>query len=146
MRSIQDINFKSKKALIRVDFNVPLDAGFNVADDTRIRAAKPTIIKVLEDGGSCILMSHLGRPTFNDPQFSLRHIVNKLQDILGVSVLFSTDCVGEKADQLAKELEPGQVLLLENLRYHKAETSGDLKFAEKLSRPVSYTHLRAHET
>lgn len=133
MRSIQDINFKSKKALIRVDFNVPLDVGFNVADDTRIRAAKPTIIKVLEDGGSCVLMSHLGRPTFNDPQFSLRHIVNKLQDILGVSVLFSTDCVGEKADQLAKELEPGQVLLLENLRYHKAETSGDLKFAEKLS-------------
>ena len=138
MRSIQDINFKSKKALIRVDFNVPLDAGFNVADDTRIRAAKPTIIKVLEDGGSCILMSHLGRPTFNDPQFSLRHIVNKLQDILGVSVLFSTDCVGEKADQLAKELEPGQVLLLENLRYHKAETSGDLKFAEKLSRLADF--------
>lgn len=138
MRSIQDINFKSKKALIRVDFNVPLNAGFNVADDTRIRAAKPTIIKVLEDGGSCILMSHLGRPTFNDPQFSLRHIVNKLQDILGVSVLFSTDCVGEKADQLAKELEPGQVLLLENLRYHKAETSGDLKFAEKLSRLADF--------
>jgi phosphoglycerate kinase len=138
MRSIQDINFKSKKALIRVDFNVPLDAGFNVADDTRICAAKPTIIKVLEDGGSCILMSHLGRPTFNDPQFSLRHIVNKLQDILGVSVLFSTDCVGEKADQLAKELEPGQVLLLENLRYHKAETSGDLKFAEKLSRLADF--------
>lgn len=138
MRSIQDINFKSKKALIRVDFNVPLDAGFNVADDTRIRAAKPTIIKVLEDGGSCILMSHLGRPTFDDPQFSLRHIVNKLQDILGVSVLFSTDCVGEKADQLAKELEPGQVLLLENLRYHKAETSGDLKFAEKLSRLADF--------
>jgi phosphoglycerate kinase len=138
MRSIQDINFKSKKALIRVDFNVPLDAGFNVADDTRIRAAKPTIIKVLEDGGSCILMSHLGRPTFNDPQLSLRHIVNKLQDILGVSVLFSTDCVGEKADQLAKELEPGQVLLLENLRYHKAETSGDLKFAEKLSRLADF--------
>ena len=138
MRSIQDINFKSKKALIRVDFNVPLDAGFNVADDTRIRAAKPTIIKVLEDGGSCILMSHLGRPTFNDPQFSLRHIVNKLQDILGVSVLFSTDCVGEKADQLAKELEPGQDLLLENLRYHKAETSGDLKFAEKLSRLADF--------
>lgn len=138
MRSIQDINFKSKKALIRVDFNVPLDAGFNVADDTRIRAAKPTIIKVLEDGGSCILMSHLGRPTFNDPQFSLRHIVNKLQDILGVSVLFSTDCVGEKADQLAKELEPGQVLLLENLRYHKAETSGDLKFAKKLSRLADF--------
>lgn len=138
MRSIQDINFKSKKALIRVDFNVPLDAGFNVADDTRIRAAKPTIIKVLEDGGSCILMSHLGRPTFNDPQFSLRHIVNKLQDILGVSVLFSTDCVGEKANQLAKELEPGQVLLLENLRYHKAETSGDLKFAEKLSRLADF--------
>jgi phosphoglycerate kinase len=138
MHSIQDINFKSKKALIRVDFNVPLDAGFNVADDTRIRAAKPTIIKVLEDGGSCILMSHLGRPTFNDPQFSLRHIVKKLQDILGVRVLFSTDCVGEKADQLAKELEPGQVLLLENLRFHKAETSGDLRFAEKLSRLADF--------
>ena len=83
-------------------------------------------------------MSHLGRPTFNDPQFSLRHIVNKLQDILGVSVLFSTVCVGEKADQLAKELEPGQVLLLENLRYHKAETSGDLKFAEKLSKLADF--------
>ena len=138
MRSIQDINFKSKKALIRVDFNVPLDAGFNVADDTRIRAAKPTIIKVLEDGGSCILMSHLGRPPFNDPQFSLRHIVKKLQDILGVRVLFSTDCVGEKANQLAKELEPGQVLLLENLRFHKAETSGDLRFAEKLSKLADF--------
>jgi phosphoglycerate kinase len=83
-------------------------------------------------------MSHLGRPTFNDPQFSLRHIVKKLQDILGVRVLFSTDCVGEKADQLAKELEPGQVLLLENLRFHKAETSGDLRFAEKLSRLADF--------
>ncbi|MGI9559631.1 MAG: phosphoglycerate kinase [Flavobacteriaceae bacterium] len=133
MSLIQDINLKSKKALIRVDFNVPLDAAFKVTDDTRIRAAKPTILKVLEGGGSCILMSHLGRPTFNDPQFSLAHIVNSVQDVLGVKVLFSSDCVGEKAGQMASELQPGQVLLLENLRYHKEETSGDLKFAEKLS-------------
>ena len=133
MSLIHDINFKGKKALIRVDFNVPLDAAFKVTDDTRIRAAKPTILKVLESGGSCILMSHLGRPTFNDPQFSLANIVNNVQDVLGVKVLFSSDCVGEKAGQMASELKPGQVLLLENLRYHKEETSGDLKFAEKLS-------------
>ena len=133
MSLIHDINFKGKKALIRVDFNVPLDASFKVTDDTRIRAARPTILKVLESGGSCILMSHLGRPTFNDPQFSLVHIVNNVQDVLGVKVLFSSDCVGEKAGQMASELKPGQVLLLENLRYHKEETSGDLKFAEKLS-------------
>ena len=133
MSLIQDINFKNKKALIRVDFNVPLDAKFKVTDDSRIQAAKPTILKVLQGGGSCILISHLGRPTFNDPQFSLAHILTSVQDALGVKVFFSTDCIGEKAKQMASELQAGQVLLLENLRYHKEETSGDLKFAEKLS-------------
>ena len=133
MNSIQTINFEGKKVLIRVDFNVPIDAAFTVTDATRIRAAKPTITKILEDGGGCILISHLGRPTFRDPQFSLVHIVSELEKVLGVNVLFSDQCVGEAPAQLAKSLKPGQVLLLENLRYHKEETSGDIEFAKQLS-------------
>lgn len=133
MNSIQKINFKNKKVLIRVDFNVPLDEAFKVTDDTRIRAAKPTILKVLKDGGCCILMSHLGRPSFQDPQFSLAHIVSELENVLGINVLFSDQCVGEAPTQLAKTLKPGQVLLLENLRYHKEETTGGLDFAKQLS-------------
>lgn len=133
MNSIQAINFEGKKVLIRVDFNVPIDAAFTVTDATRIRAAKPTITKILEDAGSCILISHLGRPTFRDPQFSLAHIVSELEKVLGINVLFSDQCVGEAPAQLAKSLKPGQVLLLENLRYHKEETSGDIEFAKQLS-------------
>ncbi|CAI8316312.1 MAG: Phosphoglycerate kinase [Formosa sp. Hel3_A1_48] len=134
MSTLNDFNFKEKKALIRVDFNVPLDEHLNVTDDTRIQSAKNTILKVLEDGGSCILMSHLGRPKANEPEFSLKNIITTVEDILGVSVLFSEDCVGENAIQMANDLKPGQVLLLENLRYHNEEKQGDVAFAEALSK------------
>jgi phosphoglycerate kinase len=134
MKTIQNVNFKNSKALIRVDFNVPLSPQFEVTDDTRIVSAKPTILKVLEDGGSCILMSHLGRPKAQEPEFSLRHIVSTLETILGVQVLFSSNCIGEDAQKASDNLKPGQVLLLENLRYHPEETKGDLGFAEALSK------------
>jgi len=134
MKTIQDLNFKNKKALIRVDFNVPLNDRFEVTDSTRIVSAKPTIIKVLEDGGSCVLMSHLGRPKSQEPAFSLRHIVSTLETVLGVEVLFSSNCIGEEAQAACDNLKAGQVLLLENLRYHSEETSGDLGFAEALSK------------
>ena len=134
MKTIQNVNFKNSKALIRVDFNVPLNAQFEVTDDTRIVSAKPTILKVLEDGGSCILMSHLGRPKAQEPEFSLRHIVSALETILGVQVLFSSNCIGEDAQKASDNLKPGQGLLLENLRYHSEETKGDLGFAEALSK------------
>jgi len=134
MKTIQDLNFKNKKALIRVDFNVPLNDRFEVTDSTRIVSAKPTIIKILEDGGSCVLMSHLGRPKSQEPAFSLRHIVSTLETVLGVEVLFSSNCIGEEAQAACDNLKAGQVLLLENLRYHSEETSGDLGFAEALSK------------
>ena len=121
MKTIQDLNFKNKKALIRVDFNVPLNDRFEVTDSTRIVSAKPTIIKVLEDGGSCVLMSHLGRPKSQEPAFSLRHIVSTLETVLGVEVLFSSNCIGEEAQAACDNLKAGQVLLLENLRYHSEE-------------------------
>ena len=133
MSTLKAFNFKNQKALIRVDFNVPLDDNLNVTDDTRIQSAKKTILKVLEDGGSCILMSHLGRPKAKEPEFSLKNIVSKLEDVLGLDVLFSTDCIGAQATQMAKELKPGQVLLLENLRYHKEEKEGNMSFAKALS-------------
>jgi len=134
MKTIQNVNFKNTKALIRVDFNVPLNEQFEVTDDTRIVSAKPTILKVLEDGGSCILMSHLGRPKGQESAFSLRHIVSTIETILGVNVIFSTNCVGEEAQKASANLKPGEVLLLENLRYHPEETKGDLEFAESLSK------------
>ncbi|MDG1393434.1 MAG: phosphoglycerate kinase [Flavobacteriaceae bacterium] len=134
MKTIQNVNFKNTKALIRVDFNVPLNDLFEVSDSTRMVSAKPTILKVLEDGGSCILMSHLGRPKAKEPAFSLRHIVSTLETILGVEVLFSSDCIGEEAQAASANLQPGQVLLLENLRYHSEETKGDTGFAEALSK------------
>jgi phosphoglycerate kinase len=134
MSTLKDFNFKEKKALIRVDFNVPLDENLNVTDDTRIQSAKNTILKVLEDGGSCILMSHLGRPKAKESEFSLKNIISKVENILGVSVLFSEDCIGDEATQKAKDLKPGQVLLLENLRYYNEEKQGDLAFAEALSK------------
>ena len=138
MKTIQNVNFKNTKALIRVDFNVPLNAQFEVTDTTRIVSAKPTILKVLEDGGSCILMSHLGRPKAEDPEFSLRHIVSELEAVLGVQVLFSSNCIGKDAQNAADNLKPGQVLLLENLRYHPEETKGDLGFAEALSKLADF--------
>ncbi len=134
MITLNDFNFKDKKALIRVDFNVPLDENFNVTDATRIWAAKPTIIKILEDGGSCVLMSHLGRPKGVQDEFSLKHIVDTVSDVLGVQVKFVNECVGDTAEQAVKTLEPGEVLLLENLRFHSEETAGDSDFASQLSK------------
>lgn len=132
MTFIEQTNFKGRKAVIRVDFNVPLDSSYNVTDDTRIRAAKPTIMKVLEDGGSCILMSHLGRPVENENKFSLKHIVSKVEEIIGVNIIFSEDCIGDKTNKTAEGLLPGQVMLLENLRFYKEETQGDYDFAKAL--------------
>ncbi len=134
MITINDFNFENKKALIRVDFNVPLDKNFKVTDTTRIEAAKPTIIKILEDGGSCVLMSHLGRPKGVTSEFSLSHIVEKVSDIIGVQVKFVADCVGDAVEKEVAELEAGEILLLENLRFHNEEKLGDVAFAEQLSK------------
>ncbi len=134
MITIDDFNFLDKKALIRVDFNVPLNDALQVTDTSRIEAAKPTIIKILEDGGSCILMSHLGRPKGVDDTFSLKHIINDVSEIIGVQVRFAPDCVGEVAEKAAAELESGEILLLENLRFHKEEKEGDITFAKQLSK------------
>jgi phosphoglycerate kinase len=134
MKTIHNIDFNSKKALIRVDFNVPLDKEFNVTDATRIEAAKPTIIKILEDGGSCVLMSHLGRPKGIQEEFSLKHIVSTLEKVIGVEVNFMENCVGEAAENAVANLEDGKILLLENLRFHEEEKKGDIHFAEQLSK------------
>ena len=135
MKTIDDFNFEGKKALIRVDFNVPLDGDFKVTDTSRIEAAKPTILKVLEDGGSAVLMSHLGRPKGKaNPDMSLSHIVDKVSDIIGVQVKFAEDSVGAKADDAVASLKNGEVLLLENLRFHSEEEAGDESFAEALSK------------
>jgi len=134
MATIDNFNFENKKALIRVDFNVPLDKNFNVTDTTRIVSAKPTILKILEDGGSCVLMSHLGRPKGVSPEFSLGHIVKTISEIIGIQVKFIDDCIGEKVEKAVAELEPGEVLLLENLRFYDQEKNGDLEFAKKLSK------------
>lgn len=134
MKTIDNFNFENKKALIRVDFNVPLNGDFQVTDTNRIEAAKPTIDKILKDGGSAVLMSHLGRPQGFQDEFSLKHIVAKASEILGVEVKFVEDCVGEKAEAAVADLKAGEVLLLQNLRYYKEETKGDEAFAEKLSK------------
>ena len=134
MITIDNFNFKDKKALIRVDFNVPLNDEFIVTDDTRIQAAKPTILKILEDGGSCVLMSHLGRPKGVEDKFSLKHIIDKVSEVIGVQVKFSHDCIGDIAEKAAYELQPGEVLLLENLRFHEEEKAGDVAFSEQLSK------------
>ena len=133
MKTLADIDFSNKKVVIRVDFNVPLNDEFQVTDTTRIEAAKPTIIEILEAGGSCILMSHLGRPKGRQEEFSLKHIVGTASDLLGVNVKFVDDCVGSAAEAAAAELQPGEILLLENLRYHAEETAGDEAFAEALA-------------
>lgn len=133
MTTIDNFNFDNKKALIRVDFNVPLDDNFEVTDTTRIEAAKPTILKILEDGGAAILMSHLGRPKNQEAEFSLRHICSTVSEIIGVEVKFVSNCVGDEAETAASELEMGQILLLENLRYHQEEKKGDEAFAKALS-------------
>lgn len=133
MKTLADIDFDAKKAVIRVDFNVPLNDEFQVTDTTRIEAAKPTIIHILEAGGSCILMSHLGRPSGRQEEFSLRHIVETASNILGVSVKFVDDCVGANVEDAAANLKPGEILLLENLRFHPEEKSGDTDFAKALA-------------
>ncbi|QEE48802.1 phosphoglycerate kinase [Flavobacterium alkalisoli] len=133
MKTLNDFDFKGKKAVIRVDFNVPLDDNFNVTDDTRIVAAKPTIDKILKDGGSAILMSHLGRPKGKEEKYSLKHIVAKTSEVLGVNVKFVNDCIGAEAEQAAADLKPGEVLLLENLRFYNEEEAGDENFAKKLA-------------
>ena len=130
---MNDINFKNRKVLIRVDFNVPLDSKLKVSDDTRILASKPTIKKILDDGGSCILMSHLGRPKANEKEFSMHNILYKIEEIFERNVIFSTDCIGWRAKELSHGLKPGEILLLENLRYHQEETNGNYSFAKKLA-------------
>ena len=134
MKTINDFNFNGKKAIVRVDFNVPFDENFNITDDTRIQAVVPTVKKILSDGGSVILMSHLGRPDGKvQDKYSLRHIVKHVSDVLGVPVKFAEDCVGEAAEKAAADLKPGEVLLLENLRFHPEEEKGDEGFAKQLA-------------
>lgn len=135
MSQFSQHSFANEKALIRVDFNVPLNDKFEITDDTRIRAAVPTIKKILQDGGSVILMSHLGRPKDGPTdKYSLKHLLGHLQDLIGTKVEFANDCIGEEAVNKAKALKPGQVLLLENLRFYKEEEKGDKAFAEKLAK------------
>ena len=134
MKTVNDFNFKNKKALIRVDFNVPLDEAQKITDTTRIEAAKPTILKVLEDGGSAVLMSHLGRPKGVEEKYSLKHIVDAVSDSIGVQVKFVDDCVGEKVEEAVANLQNGEVLLLENLRFHPEEKAGDKDFAAQLAK------------
>ena len=133
MKTLNDFDFKNKKAIIRVDFNVPLDEKFKVTDATRIEAAKPTIEAILAQGGSAILMSHLGRPKGKEAKYSLKPIVATTSDILGVPVQFVSDCIGEEARAAAANLKAGEVLLLENLRFYPEEEAGDVAFAKELA-------------
>ncbi|BCY27788.1 phosphoglycerate kinase [Flavobacterium okayamense] len=134
MKTLNDFNFSNKRAIIRVDFNVPLDDNFKVTDATRIEAAKPTIDKILNDGGSVILMSHLGRPKGVEAKYSLSHIVYKIEEVLGKKVKFVNDCIGSEVENAAASLNAGEILLLENLRFHAEEEKGDVAFAEKLAK------------
>jgi phosphoglycerate kinase len=135
MKTVDSYNFSGKRALIRVDFNVPLNDKFEITDDNRLKAALPTIKKILGDGGSVVLMSHLGRPKEGpEDRFSLRHVVPYLTDKLGLEVQFADDCIGPKAEATSAALKPGDVLVLENLRFYKEETKGDVDFAKKLSK------------
>ena len=133
MKTLNNFDFNNKKAIIRVDFNVPLDESFNVTDANRIEAAKPTIDYILSNGGSVILMSHLGRPKGAQDKYSLKHILKTTSDILGVPVQFASDCIGAATQEASKNLKPGQVLLLENLRFHDEEEAGDVAFAKELA-------------
>lgn len=134
MKTLDTFNFKDKKALVRVDFNVPLDKAFNITDDNRLRATVPTIAKILKDGGSAILMSHLGRPKDGpEEKSSLKHVISWLENAFKTKVYFADDCIGESAKTLAAALKPGEILLLENLRFYKEEEKGDEAFAQKLA-------------
>ncbi len=135
MNTIDSINFQNKRALIRVDFNVPLNASFQITDDTRMRAALPTIKKILADGGSVVLMSHLGRPKEGPTEkYSLKHIVNHLAQLTSAKVMFAKDCISADAFDQSSKLQAGEILLLENLRFYKEEEKGDEAFAEKLAK------------
>ncbi len=135
MITIDNYNFAGKRALIRVDFNVPLNDKFEITDETRIKATVPTISKILKDGGSVVLMSHLGRPKSGpEDKSSLKHLVKRLSEVFGVTVKFADDCIGEESYKLSSTLKPGEILLLENLRFYKEEEKGDEAFAEKLSK------------
>ena len=134
MKSIYQTNFNNQKVLVRVDFNVPLSTDKKVTDNSRIVAAKKTIDKIINDGGTAVLMSHLGRPKGNDPELSLSHIVKSVEDVLGKPVAFSKQTVGEETQQIVKNSKPGQIILLENLRYHNEEEAGDDGFAKELSK------------
>ncbi|TXF76016.1 phosphoglycerate kinase [Chryseobacterium sp.] len=135
MKTIEDFNFKDKKALVRVDFNVPQSADLKVTDNSRIQAVKPTIEKILKDGGSVILMTHLGRPQGKHlDEFSLKNIVPEIEQVLGAPVKFCPDCMGEDATKMTGNLKPGEILLLENLRFYEEEEKGDSQFAEKLAK------------
>ncbi|KIA90137.1 phosphoglycerate kinase [Kaistella jeonii] len=135
MKTINDFNFKDKKALVRVDFNVPQSADLKVTDNSRIQAVKPTIDKILNDGGSVILMTHLGRPKGKvSEEFSLKNIVPEIEKVLGKQVQFCPDCIGADAENMTRNLKPGEILLLENLRFYNEEENGDVQFAEKLSK------------
>ena len=135
MKTLDAYNFSGKKALVRVDFNVPLDEQFAITDDTRIRATIPTIMKIVNDGGSAILMSHLGRPKGGpEEKFSLKHVLPALNEAFGRTVKFADNCIGQSATEQAASLQPGEILLLENLRFYKEEEKGDVAFAEKLSK------------
>ncbi|MBS1652808.1 MAG: phosphoglycerate kinase [Bacteroidetes bacterium] len=135
MQTVNSINFSDKRALVRVDFNVPLNEQLQVSDNTRITAAIPTLKKIINDGGSLVLMSHLGRPKGGfEEKFSLKHIVNELSKQLGIKILFAGDCISEESFRLSANLKKGEVLLLENLRFYKEEEKGDKLFAEKLSK------------
>ena len=135
MQTVANFNFAGKKALVRVDFNVPLNERFEITDDTRIKATIPTIQKILKDGGSVVLMSHLGRPKDGPTEkYSLKHLVTPLSLVFGVKVKFATDCISDEAVELANGLQAGEILLLENLRFYKEEEKGDVDFAQKLAR------------
>ena len=134
MQTLNQLNFRNECAIIRVDFNVPLNDKMEVTDTTRIEAAKPTIDHILSEGGKCVLISHLGRPKGPEPKYSLSNIIETVSQILGVTVYFSDSCVGSSAQAQAAGLQPGEVLMMENLRYHSEETEGDINFSEELSK------------
>ena len=135
MKTVDSYNFAGKKALVRVDFNVPLDKEFTITDDTRIRATIPTVMKIVNDGGSAILMSHLGRPKGGpEEKYSLKHLLPALKEAFGREVKFADDCIGQSATDMAASLKPGEILLLENLRFYKEEEKGDVEFAKKLAK------------
>ena len=130
----EEFNFSGKKALVRVDFNVPVDAELNITDDTRIRAALPTITKIISDGGAVIIMSHLGRPLKGpEDKYSLRHLIMRMEELLNDKIAFSSDCIGEETESKIRDLPMGNVLLLENTRFYREEKSGDREFARQLA-------------